>query len=341
MRCAPDSMPRSASRSWARIPRRSRSSRRSAANCAIIHARKGNLPFARALVERAAELPESSSTGPIVLAAAALIVGFALWDEELVARCCSSEIVEAAFSSKITSTLGRIAGPYARWLHALRKNFEARSILRRAIETLRAPFGGTDTFIAAAELGDEPTRARAYAVIEALEGMTGTPIYAATSQHLRALRAIDNGETAVAADAAASAGAEYAKLGWPMHQAQCLELMGDLKERASAIIVSAPLVVTASEQLGHDTISLGHCVVAARTRNRISGCLRHGQQGYGAAPRSKPTNRGKTPNIYLWQARCPQSFGACRIHCARSRLSYASCGSSVSGRRPGETIEAA
>jgi hypothetical protein len=177
-------------------------------------------------------LPESSSTGPIVLAAAALIVGFALWDEELVARCCSSEIVEAAFSSKITSTLGRIAGPYARWLHALRKNFEARSILRRAIETLRAPFGGTDTFIAAAELGDEPTRARAYAVIEALEGMTGTPIYAATSQHLRALRAIDNGETAVAADAAASAGAEYAKLGWPMHQAQCLELMGDPK-RAS------------------------------------------------------------------------------------------------------------
>jgi DNA-binding CsgD family transcriptional regulator len=204
----------------------------STANCAIVHARKGNLPVAKSLIDRAAELPEPSSTGPIVLAAAALIVGFALWDEELVARCCSSEIVEAAFSSNINSTLGRIAGPYARWLHALRKQPEAQSILRRAVEALKAPFGATDTFIAAAELGDEATRARAYAVIDVLDGMAGAPIYAATSAHLRALHSFGEGDKTASIESAQKAFAEYVKLGWPMHQAQCLELIGDSK-RAS------------------------------------------------------------------------------------------------------------
>jgi DNA-binding CsgD family transcriptional regulator/tetratricopeptide (TPR) repeat protein len=201
------------------------------ANLALMRVRGGRLEEARALIERAAAIPEPSTTGPIALAAAALAVGYALWDEELVERLCSHEILEAAFESHINSTLGRVAGPFARWLHARGDAENARAILHRAMASLPAAFGATETFLAAAELGDERTRREAFARIAELDAMRGAPIYAATAAHLRALQSARD-RTRAAQPLARIAIECYRELGWPLHEAACLELTGDRKHAA-------------------------------------------------------------------------------------------------------------
>jgi len=202
-------------------------------NFALIHARRGRLSEARGLIERAAAIPSPSTTGPVVLAAAAFVVGNALWDEALVERFCSEAVVEMAFRSRINSTLGRIAGPYARWLHAQSDAAGAQAALRRAMEQLPAAFGATESFLAAAELGDEATRAAAFDRIADLEAMPAVPMYAVTAVHLKALRADRNGDVQNASRFAHEALVRYRDLGWPLHEAACLELLGERKRAAA------------------------------------------------------------------------------------------------------------
>jgi len=204
------------------------------ANSALVHARGGRLSDARACIERAGAIPEVASTGAIALAAAAFTVGFALWDEALIERYCSPEVVEAAFASRINSTLGRIAGPYARWLWASGDADGAQRVLERAAASLSTPFGATETLLAAAEIGTEAARTAAFAHLDVLDGMSSTAIYRATAHHLRALRASHAGEPVAMQLHASDALAEYVRLGWPLHQAACLQLCGDAR-RSSAL----------------------------------------------------------------------------------------------------------
>ncbi len=203
------------------------------ANAALICARNGQSLHARELVERAASAPESTTTGPIALAAAALTVGFDLWDEELIARLCSDAIVEAAFSSRINSTLGRLAGPYARWLHANGDTSGAQAILERAMKQLAAPFGATETILTAAELGGPAASRAAFGFIDRLEATPQVQLYAATAHHLRALRAKNENERNAAAQHAREAVALYLDMGWVTHEAKCLELSGDSRRAAA------------------------------------------------------------------------------------------------------------
>ncbi|HZT12188.1 MAG TPA: LuxR C-terminal-related transcriptional regulator, partial [Candidatus Baltobacteraceae bacterium] len=204
------------------------------ANSALVHARGGRLSQARTCIERAGAIPEVASTGAIALAAAAFTVGFALWDEALVERYCSPEVVETAFASRINSTLGRIAGPHARWLWANGDAEGAHRILERAAASLSSPFGATETLLAAAEIGTEAARTAAFAHLDVLDGMSSAAIYRATAHHLRALRASHAGEPVAAQLHASDALAEYVRLGWPLHQAACLQIGGDVR-RASVL----------------------------------------------------------------------------------------------------------
>ncbi|HLI97059.1 MAG TPA: AAA family ATPase [Candidatus Baltobacteraceae bacterium] len=206
----------------------------SCANSALIHARAGRLSEARGCIDRAVVIPEPTTTGPIALAAAALTVGFALWDEDLIARLCSADVVEAAFASRINSTLGRIAGPYAKWLWVMDRRGEARALLRRAMDCIHGPFGATETLLVAAELGDERARSAAFASLETLDRMVNADAYAATSAHLRALRALHAGDESSVRAHAREALERYVRLGWTMHQAACMQLCGDAK-RASVL----------------------------------------------------------------------------------------------------------
>jgi DNA-binding NarL/FixJ family response regulator len=197
------------------------------ANAAIVHARAGRLRVARELVERGLAIPEPTTTGPIALAAAGVWIGHALCDDDLATRAASEELVEAAFASRINTTLGRLAGPYARWLDATGRAKEAKSVLRRAVDALHAPLGATETILTAAELGDALTRRAAFAFIPTLESISHLQIYAATAEHLRALQARAANAIPRAYAHAANAARRYRALGWSLHEARSLELAGE------------------------------------------------------------------------------------------------------------------
>lgn len=197
------------------------------ANAAIVHARAGRLRLARELVERGLAIPEPTTTGPIALASAAVSIGHALCDGDLVARAASEEIVEAAFASRINTALGRLAGPYARWLGACGKAKEAQSLLARALESLHGPLGATETILAAAELGDAATQASAFAFIPTLQSLSHLDLYAATVAHLLAFHSRAAGELADLSLHAAAAARAYGRLGWPLYEARSRELAGE------------------------------------------------------------------------------------------------------------------
>ncbi len=167
-------------------------------------------------------MPLPSTTGPVALATAALTLADLTNDEMLVEKTLTEEVVDAAFRSHIDSTLGRFAGLYARQLHSSNRRDEARAVLRRAVELLHGPFASTETLLAAAELGDEPTVQRAMTLATRLHAMPRIPLYVATYAHLRALAARRNGEEAC--KAASEAARIYEGLGWSTHAARCLEL---------------------------------------------------------------------------------------------------------------------
>ncbi len=209
------------------------------ANSAIAFARRGRLLEARECVERGLAVPEPATTGPIALASAALTIARPLADEQLVARSVTPAIIETAFCSGINSTLGRFAGPYARWTAARGDAARAAEILRRAMGSLTAPFAATGTLLAAVELGDPWTRRRALDFLPAVDAMDTVPIYAATALHLRALASRVAGEPGALAYGREAA-QRYAALGWPLLEAAALEIAGDraaaarLYERAGA-----------------------------------------------------------------------------------------------------------
>lgn len=204
----------------------------SCANAAFIHLRRGNFATARELIARGIALPELSTTGPIALAAAALTLANVSGDAAAIAGALSQEVVDAAFHSGIDSTLGRFAGPYARWLYSQHRYEECRATLARAVQLLHGVFGSTETLLAAVELGDEPTMQRALALAAQAQNVQHVPLYAATLAHVRALAAA-RGESEDAGARAAEAERWYEMLGWPMHAARCAELRGERKARST------------------------------------------------------------------------------------------------------------
>jgi DNA-binding CsgD family transcriptional regulator len=211
------------------------------ANTALIHERAGRWDLAHGAILRGRAIPETTTTAPAVLAAAALTLACALRDDELAFASASPELVEIALSSRINSTLGRIAGPYARWLHARGQVDEAARVLRDAMTLLAGPFASTETLLAAAEFGDIQTLSLVLSHLPSLEQMSALPIYAGTAAHMRALAANRQGDRDSVETHASEAASAYRDLGWPVHELRMRELGG-----------VSPALATAS----HSTTSL-------------------------------------------------------------------------------------
>jgi DNA-binding CsgD family transcriptional regulator len=201
------------------------------ANAALIHVRQARFDAASAAIERGLAVPEPATTGPVALASAAASLAVATRDARLVERAVSPALIEAALCSGINSTLGRFAGPYARWLSIRGHDEAAADLLRRAMLAISAPFAATDTLLAAVTLGDSWTRRRAFEFLPALDAMAELPIYAATAAELRALASRFAGERG-ALEHGMTAAALYRELGWPLREAAALDIAGEPNEAA-------------------------------------------------------------------------------------------------------------
>lgn len=197
------------------------------ANAALIHARGGRSGIAAAMVERGLALPELTTTAPTALAAAGVTVALSTGDGELVLRLVGTQTLERALSCRINSMLGRLAGPYARWLHVRGNVEEARELLRNAMAALATPFAATETLTAAIELGDTQTRAAVLAMLPAMDAMATLPLYSATGAHIRSFVAMQAGNPSGACDHAAAAAAHYRELRWPAHERSMLQIIGE------------------------------------------------------------------------------------------------------------------
>jgi DNA-binding CsgD family transcriptional regulator/tetratricopeptide (TPR) repeat protein len=199
---------------------------------ALLDARGGRLNAAREHVEAALAIPETATMQRVAVGAAALVTGRPLSDDDLIARAISSNTAESALATGINSTIGRYAGPYARWLNDRGRADEAVVILREAMEAIRSPYGATDTLLAAIELGDASTRRGALAFADILDRLPDVALYAATAAHMRALDA--RRSSAVATVFAQDAAQKYAAIGWHYYAAACTELTGDFAAAATA-----------------------------------------------------------------------------------------------------------
>lgn len=197
------------------------------ANAALIHARTGRYGMAAALVKRGFAIPELTTTGPTALAAAGVTVALATGDDDLVLRSVGPHMLEHALACRINSTLGRLAGPYARWLHLRGKVEEARGLLRNAMAVLSTPFAATETLLAASELGDTQTQHAALAMLPAMDAMSVLPLYAATAAHVRALAAGRRGDVTAASDHATTAAMHYRELRWPAYERSVSEMFAE------------------------------------------------------------------------------------------------------------------
>jgi len=199
---------------------------------ALLDARGGRLIAAREHVEAALAIPETATMQRVAVGAAALTAGRPLSDGDLIARAISANTAELALATGINSTIGRYAGPYARWLADRGRADEAAAILREAMELIRSPYGATDTLLAGVELGDASTRRVAFAFTEVLDTLPDVALYAATAAHMRALDA--RRSNADASRFARDAAEKYTALGWHYYAAACTELSGDFATAATA-----------------------------------------------------------------------------------------------------------
>lgn len=200
---------------------------------ALLDARAGRFSAAREHVEAALANAETATMQRIAVGAAALAAGRPLCDDDLIARSANAEVAEAALATGINSAIGRFAGPYARWLCDCGRPDEAVALLHRAVDTIRSPYGATDTLLAAVELGDSATRRAALAFADAMDGMSHVPLYIATAAHLRALNGM-RARNEHAASFAHDAAQRYTSLGWHYYAASCTELAGDSETAAQA-----------------------------------------------------------------------------------------------------------
>jgi DNA-binding CsgD family transcriptional regulator len=161
----------------------------------------------------------------MALAAAGLTVANALGDEELARLSAPREAIESALASQINSTVGRIAGPYARRRYLSGDRAEVARVLHHAMRVIAGAFGATETLLAAVELGDDATQRSARRFLVRLDEMSAIPLYAATAAEMRASDAGRRGDPA-AAVYARDATLLYRHLGWPMHEARAGELGG-------------------------------------------------------------------------------------------------------------------
>lgn len=195
---------------------------------------RGHLASARSRLSIAFTLRHGWAVANIARAAAGLVVGRALCDDEVVARCADERLVEAALRSGTTAVYARLPGAYAQYLIDAGRPEEARDLIHRIVAELRGTYGTFLTMPVIAEYGDARDVADARRLVESAAEDPQNRVMGATLHLFRALWERRAGDARVAAHYAMKAARRYRSLGWASMEARALDLAGERK-RALAL----------------------------------------------------------------------------------------------------------
>jgi DNA-binding CsgD family transcriptional regulator len=158
-------------------------------------------------------------------------VGLRLELDEMVRRCSHKELIDLMLHSSDPAIVGSAAA-FAEAFEAQGKSDAARSLLNGAIERLerskaQPPPGDVDLLLlAVARHGDDADLPRARTILERIvrdSGVRSTPAFLVLFDAYAARRAGDHKHALARAEEAA---AMFAAVGWPLYQAEALELAG-------------------------------------------------------------------------------------------------------------------
>lgn len=197
----------------------------------------GDLLRARDLIEEVLAAGIELQTFRLNLARAAIPVGLALDDEELVQRCAPSDLVSEALAASEPGVIGA-AGAFAEYYAAQDLRAEAQQLLSDALGALtklaaQPGPGDIDRFVLAVARHGSPqdfTRAREFlARILAAASVRSTRAFLALSDASALAKSRDPGAALLAVDTALAASQVFDHIGWPFFKAQALELADDPK----------------------------------------------------------------------------------------------------------------
>ena len=201
--------------------------------------RSGRLAEAVEFIDEALAAGIEMPAFRLAIAQVAIPLGLLLDLNKLVERCADSALVEYGLRSSLFRTIACLA-PFAELAAARGDADSARLLIRRALDALDAlhtrpgPGDADELFFAAGRLGDDGDVERARAHLEQVvksSNVRATPAYLALVEAYQAAHQEKREDTKSADDRRSVKLAEHAAqlfrdLGWPLLEAQALELAG-------------------------------------------------------------------------------------------------------------------
>jgi DNA-binding CsgD family transcriptional regulator len=194
---------------------------------------RGDLERSRQIVEELLSSGIEMKSFLIHLAGAGIPIGLALEDDDLVRRCAREQLVDAALQSSSVTVLDAMSA-FAEFFEAHNELEKATSLMHRVLEALEpirdvVAWDAHRLFVTFARIGDIDDLPRVRKVFERAVKSSNVPSNAPHVALFDAFAAARQGDKN-AAGAAASAATGFRHIGWPLHEAQALELAGRAKE---------------------------------------------------------------------------------------------------------------
>jgi len=194
----------------------------------------GELANAEAIIERALSAILDVPSLDVILACIAIPVGLRRQNSALVERCANADLIEFAFRSG-SSLVGGVAHAFAEYYLANGNTSDAKALLTRALDTLHSPPTPGDydaTLVMIAQYCDREHVERARSLLQEMAKKTRVRSVPAQLALVSAWEAKRFGNAHAAIELASEAAQCFEALGWPLHQAQALEISGRFADAA-------------------------------------------------------------------------------------------------------------
>jgi predicted ATPase/DNA-binding CsgD family transcriptional regulator len=162
------------------------------------------------------------------------LVALALGDHSLARRCIDDDIFANTNDGSQVILNAMMSCAMGAWLESAGRVEDAREILGKAVDMLDRPFTDAKFWCLAASLVDESKVVRLRAFCSEGAANPVADVMQATYAMVESILAQRKGDSGATRKFGAMASERFGRLGWPLFEAQALELAGD-RDRASAL----------------------------------------------------------------------------------------------------------